>query len=176
MIYSCRVNNSILAIISITILYKNTKINDKALGINRMNIRNNSIRLDLIATKQLENTYIFALVVFNPNVNAILLDTLTLYAKAYYKIPLIPMMSRWEKVENITWWPTSSTESYETKYFSEEYKNLYVEDIREIMVSVPGKIHNDKYKFFLQTNMYNSTLITNAHSHKSFFAQSSVKY
>ncbi len=59
---------------------------------------------------------------------------------------------RWQEIKEARWWPTSHPSCKDIKCFSDEYKSLYVKEHRDILISLPGYIDRNQYRFSIETS------------------------
>lgn len=162
----------ILASLSLFIHYKNRTTNKKTYYLNRDNKRKSSIELLHISATQVESSIINKLVVFNPSSNGLILQSLQVYKEYKSNFPILQeygLIKKWDKVKS-TWWPTTDESNFEPKFIEDEFRNLFVKDIRLIVVSIDGYIDRDLYKFHLKTGHEEISRITTINGFQTQFA------
>ncbi|WKK86367.2 hypothetical protein QYS48_05220 [Marivirga arenosa] len=136
--------------------------------------RRNSLEFKHIETKQLKDSYVVKLVVFNPSSQVQILQSLEVYKKTPLKnffLQLIGKTHNWQPIRTI-WWPTEDEDQLEIRYFSDEFRNLYVEGIKVLMVSIEGFIDRTQYKFHLKVSHDEQVLITTINGSNTQFSHS----
>ena len=143
-----------VALISLILHFRNRKVVLRSYWLNRSNHRSSSIDFVYVNSKQKDDEYILKLVLFNPGSIASVIKSLTIYREIVSSNAFLRFfnISEWEEVTEAKWWPTKNDSCSEIKSFAEEYKNLYVDDLRDILVSMPGYIDRNRYKFHIKTN------------------------
>lgn len=133
--------------------YKNRKTTLHSYWINRNVHRYSASEMTIVRTIQQENSYFAHLVYFNPGSVASILQSLTVYRQVKYKLPFLPFFLKdWEEITEAKWWPTESPDDFNVKFIADEYTNLYVEDYRDILVVLPGRINRGVHRFHIKTN------------------------
>lgn len=146
--------------ISLYLLYiniKNRGTQISAYRINRSLLRSSQIVLQYINTEQLDGHFLVKLVLFNPGSIACVIHSFAVFKpiknpNCFLRV-LKPTVSN--AVEEVRWWPTRDESQKEPKTLDDEYQNLYVEDYRVILVSIPGWVDRDWYEFEIRTNSDN---------------------
>jgi hypothetical protein len=107
-----------------------------------------------VSTEQLDDNILIKLVFFNPGSIAAIIQSLTIYkeVEASSFIKRLLGFTEWKEIRSARWWPTADSSCKEPKSMADEYQNLYVEDHRDILVSIPGRIDRNVYRFAIQTN------------------------
>lgn len=144
-------------LISLYLLYiniKNRRTQVSAYRITRGLHRSSRIVLKYINTEQLDGRFLVKLVLFNPGSIASVIHSLAVFKPAknpdwFFRIfkPTVPT-----RIEGAQWWPTQDEDQKEARYLDDEFRNLYVEDYRVILVSIPGMVDRERYEFEIRTN------------------------
>lgn len=153
-------------LISLYVLYiniKNRVTQVSAYRVTRALHRSSNIVLKYINTEQLDGHFLVKLVLFNPGYIASVIHSFSVFKPArnpnrFFRIFKPKVLNQ---IDNAYWWPTREENQKEPRYLDDEYQNLYVEDYRVILVSVPGLVDREWYEFEIQTN--NGHLIHKTH-------------
>lgn len=143
--------------ISLYLLYIHIKNRETQLSeyrINRAFYRTSKIVLLYINVEQLDGRFLVKLILFNPSSIASIIHSFAVFKPAknpnrFFRI-FKPTISKF--IEDAYWWPTSDEDQKEPQYLDDEYKNLYVENYRVILVSIPGVVDRARYEFEIRTN------------------------
>lgn len=151
------VMSSASLVISLALLFvhlKNRRTQLSSYFLARATHRSSSIVLKYVVSEQLEGNVLIKLVLFNPGAIATIIQSLTVYQKAESQCFLFRWFGRteWKELTDAQWWPTGDSSCKDQKYLADEYKSLYVEDIRDIYVLLPGYIDRNMYRFDIETN------------------------
>jgi hypothetical protein len=144
-------------LISLYLLYiniKNREIQVSAYRIARTLHRSSRLVLKYINTEQLDGRFLVKLVLFNPGSIASIIHSFAVFKPAknpncFFRI-FKPIVLK--RIEDSYWWPTQDENQKEARYLDDEYQNLYVEDYRVILVSIPGLVDRSLYEFEVRTN------------------------
>ncbi|HCG6770838.1 TPA: hypothetical protein NJ252_004497 [Vibrio parahaemolyticus] len=149
----------IVAALALYLNYRNHRVTRNSYLINRERLRNGNIYLDYIKATQLDDRHVIHLVVFNPSEIGLLLHSFSVYKQIERKgfIHCLFNRQQWKRVNEAVWWPTTNLEDLEVKYREEEYKNMYVDNMRDIFVSIPGDIMGSEHRFEIVTNQGSSS-------------------
>lgn len=122
--------------------------------------------------------YIIHLALFNPDSIGVVIQSLSVYRKTTYSYRFIPLLifKSWDEIDGSRWWPTKNTTCYEVKSVHEEYENLYVDNMMDIMVSIPGYKDRELYKFQVKTNKNEHSITANIDIKQSYFPYRSTSY
>ena len=150
--------SSLSLIVSLGVLIvhlKNRKTQFSSYALARHAHRSSSIDLALVSAEQLDGSILVKLVLFNPGSIAALIKSLTVYreVKSNSFLGRLFGSTEWKEITEARWWPTADSSSKTPKSFADEYQNLYVEDYRDILVSMPGLIDRNNYRYVIQTNL-----------------------
>ncbi|MBU2914259.1 hypothetical protein [Reichenbachiella agariperforans] len=77
-----------------------------------------------------------------------------MYVKEETRFPVfqkLGLVQEWRKLK-VTWWPTEDESDLEPKYMQEEYKNIFVENLRIIFAESIGYIDDRTFAFKLKTS------------------------
>lgn len=156
---------SIGLLISLYLLYiniKNRETQVSAYRITRTLHLSSKIVLKYINTEQLDGCFLVKLVLFNPGSIASIIHSLAVFEptqnpNCFFRIFKPTVLKR---IEDAYWWPTQDENQKEPRYLDDEYQNLYVEDYRVILVSIPGLVDRTLYEFEIRTNNHYQTLET----------------
>ncbi len=143
-----------ISIFVLIIHVKNRNINLKSFRLNRHLIRISGVELSFINSTQYESNFILNLVAFNPSSVGCIIKSLTIY-KCREPITFFEKIFSyecWDEVSNAKWWPTEKPECNKIKFMHDEYRNLYFEKYRDIVVAIPGSFSREKYRFHIKTN------------------------
>ncbi|WP_162941000.1 hypothetical protein [Photobacterium salinisoli] len=145
----------LVAALALYFNYKSHCVTRKSYLINRELSRNGNIYLDFVKVTQLDDRYVIHLVVFNPSEIGLILHGLAVFKEIESKgwINKVLNAQEWEKINKAIWWPTIDLEDLHIKYRDEEYKNMYVENARDIYVSIPGEMLESYHRFEIMTNL-----------------------
>jgi hypothetical protein len=166
--------SSLSLIISLGILIvhlKNRNIQFNAYAINRHTHRSSSIDLVFVSGEQLDDSVLLKLVLFNPDSVAAIIKSFTLYkeVKSTSFFGRLFGSTEWKEITLARWWPTVDSSSKTPRSFADEYQNLYVEDCRDILVSMPGMIDRNHYRFVIETNLGGYQTISTIDATRSYF-------
>lgn len=148
---------SIGLLISLYLLYiniKNRGTQISAYRITRSLHRSSQIVLQYINSEQLEGRFLVKLVLFNPGSVACVIHSFSVFksTKNPNRFLRIFKPTVLNFVEDARWWPTRDEFQKEPTTLDEGYQNLYVEDCRIILVSIPGWLDREWYEFEIRTN------------------------
>ncbi|ENQ5770895.1 hypothetical protein ACEPEE_001114 [Vibrio fluvialis] len=162
----------IVAALALYLNYRNHRVTRNSYLINRERLRNGNIYLDYIKATQLDDRHVIHLVVFNPSEIGLLLNSFSVYRQIERKGFIQNLINRqeWRRVDEAVWWPTTNLEDLEVKYRDEEYKNMYVDNMRDIFVSIPGHIVGSEHRFEIVTNQGSSSQELRLSVGKSYFS------
>lgn len=148
--------STISLLISFAVLlvhFKNRRTALYSYWINRNIHRYSASEMTIVRTIQKEDSYIAHLIYFNPGSVASVLQSITVYRQVKYKFPFLPFfINDWEKITAAKWWPTENPDDHDVKYVADEYSNLYVEDYKDILVTLPSRVNLDVHRFYIKTN------------------------
>lgn len=152
------VMSSLSLIVSLGVLVvhlKNRKTQVNAYAMSRHTHRSSFIDLAFVSAEQLDVSVLLKLVLFNPGPIAAIIKSFTLYKKVKSNSFLGRLLgsSEWKEIAEARWWPTADSSCVTPKSFADEYPNIYVEDHRDILVSMPGLIDRSEYRYVIQTNL-----------------------
>lgn len=141
-----------LYLLCINIKNRGTQVS--AYRISRALHRSSRIVLKYINTEQLDGRFLVKLVLFNPGSIASVIHSFAVFKpirnpNCFLRIFRPTVLKR---IENAYWWPTRDENQKEAQYLDDEYSNLYVEDCRVILVSIPGLVDRARYEFEIRTN------------------------
>ncbi|WP_145914935.1 hypothetical protein KV708_15725 [Comamonas thiooxydans] len=168
-----------VAIFSLIISIKNYKSQNKSYSMNRYIHRSTEIDLKYVESDFMHGGILAKLVLFNPGPTAVIIQSLTLYKQTTAKFFLKRWLNVPDEVEirNARWWPVSDATCKEPKYLHEEYKSIYVEDIRDIYVAWQGyRDDESKYVFLIQTNKGGYSTISTVSESESYFPHAYRKW
>jgi hypothetical protein len=144
-------------LISLYLLYiniKNRGTQVSAYRITRTLHRSSKIVLKYINAEQLDGRFLVKLVLFNPGSIASVIHSFAVFKPTQnpnrFSRIFKPILLK--RIEDAYWWPTRDESQKEARYLDDEYKNLYVEDYRVILVSIPGMVGRERYEFEIRTN------------------------
>lgn len=143
-----------ISVFVLIVQVKNRNINLSSFRLNRHLIRISGVELNFIIAKQYESNFIINLVAFNPSSVGCIIKSLTIYKGRKPKTFFEKLFQHecWDEVSLGKWWPTEAPECGKIKFMHDEYKNLYFERYRDIVVSIPGSFSREKYRFHIKTN------------------------
>lgn len=149
--------SSLSLVISLALLFihlKNRKTQLNSYILSRSAFRSSSINLKYVSSEQLDDSILIKLVLFNPGSIATIIQSLTVYkeVESRFFIGRLLGFTEWREVREARWWPTTDSSCKTPKSMADEYKNLYVEDYRDILVSIPGLIDRNVYQFVIESN------------------------
>lgn len=144
-------------LISLYLLYiniKNRGTQVSAYRITRTLHRSSKIVLKYINAEQLDGRFLVKLVLFNPGSIASVIHSFAVFKptqnpNCFFRIFKPTVLKR---IEDACWWPTRDENQKEARYLDDEYQNLYVENYRVILVSIPGLVDRKRYEFEIRTN------------------------
>jgi hypothetical protein len=144
-------------LISLYLLYiniKNRETQVSAYRITRTLHRSSKIVLKYINTEQLDERFLVKLVLFSPGPIASIIHSSAVFKptqnpNGFFRIFKPTVLKR---IEGSYWWPTQNENQKEPRYLDDEYQNLYVEDYRVILMSIPGLVDRARYEFEIRTN------------------------
>lgn len=167
-----------VSIFALYLNYRNNNFSRKSYLINRKLIRNYNLHVDFVKSTQLDDRYVTHLVVFNPSEVGLLLHSLTVFEIVENRSWLNQFLNKreWLELTEAKWWPTTNLDDLNIKSRAEEYKNVYVENNRDIYVSIPGFIPRTKHKFVIVTNLGEYEHIGSIDSTKSYFSHNYQQY
>ncbi|WP_145986736.1 hypothetical protein [Burkholderia sp. MSMB617WGS] len=144
-------------LISLYLLFINIKNRGTQLSayrITRALHRSSRIVLKYINAEQLDGRFLVKLVLFNPGSIATVIHSLAVFKPTENPNRLFHVFkpTLLKRIEDAYWWPTQDKNQKEARYLDDEYKNLYVEDYRVILVSIPGLVGSEQYEFEIRTN------------------------
>lgn len=148
------VSGFLISIFLLFIHIKNRKTQLRSYWLTRATHRSSFCELNYICSEQLSDSIILRLVFFNPGPIAAVIKSFSVYRESTPKNVLLKFLgiSIWADLPNLRWWPTADPDKTDIKHVADEYQNLYVDDQRVIMVSIPGYIDRSRYKFEIKTN------------------------
>jgi hypothetical protein len=153
--------NSVLSIVSLIIsiaaLYfnhRNNKINQNSFLISRDGYRASSIVLEFVCSKQYDGYYILKFVVFNPSSIATIIKSFSVLERTYHNNSFFEFFGKenWERIGSAKWCPSHEDVCKEIGNMEHNYKHLFVNEYKNIFVSIPGRITREKLKFIIKTN------------------------
>ena len=144
-------------LISLYLLYiniKNRGTQVSAYRINRALHRSSQIVLQSISVEQLDGRFLVKLVLFNPGSIASVIHSFAVFKSTRNPNRLFRIFKPnvLNPIDNSYWWPTREENQKEPRYLDDDYQNLYVEDYRVILVSIPGLVDREQYEFEIRTN------------------------
>lgn len=153
-------------LISLYLLYINVKNRGTQVStyrINRALHRSSRSVLQYINTEQLDGRFLVKLVLFNPGSTASIIHSFAVFKpiKNPNRLFRIFKPTVLQCIDDARWWPTRDENQKDPQYRDDEYKNLYVEDYRVILVSIPGWVDRERYEFEIRTN--NDYLVHKTH-------------
>ncbi|EGR3000234.1 hypothetical protein MTR11_23655 [Vibrio sp. CCB-PB317] len=163
-----------VAIFALYLNYRNHRVSRKSYFINRELMRNGNLHLDFVKSTQLEDRYVVHLVVFNPSQIGLLLHSLAVFEIVENRSWINDLLNKreWVELTKAKWWPTTNLDDFNIKSRADEYKNVYVENSRDIYVSIPGFMPRTKHKFEIVTNLGGYAHIGSVDSTRSYFSHS----
>ncbi|HFG1793269.1 TPA: hypothetical protein ACGF1Q_003582, partial [Vibrio cholerae] len=163
-----------VAIFALYLNYRNHRVSRKSYFINRELMRNGNLHLDFVKSTQLEDRYVVHLVVFNPSQIGLLLHSLAVFEIVENRSWINDLLNKreWVELTKAKWWPTTNLDDFNIKSRADEYKNVYVENSRDIYVSIPGFMPRTKLKFEIVTNLGGYAHIGSVDSTRSYFSHS----
>lgn len=161
--------------ISLALLFvhlKNRRTQLSSYFLARAAYRSSSIDLKYVSSEQLEDNVLIKLVLFNPGSIATIIQSLTIYREVESRFFLFRLLGRtaWKELGEAKWWPTSDPSCKDQKFLADEYKNLYVEDYRDIFVLLPGYIDRNVYRFAIETNHGGHTRTSTIDATRTYFS------
>ncbi|HGO5290763.1 TPA: hypothetical protein ACX6RK_001471 [Photobacterium damselae] len=167
-----------VAIFALYLNYRNNNVSKKSYLINRELIRNGNLHLDFVKATQLKDRYVVHLVVFNPSEIGLLLHSLTVFEIVENRSWINEFLNKleWRELTEAKWWPTKNLDDLNIKSRIDEYNNAYVENSRDIYISIPGLMPRTKHKFEIMTNLGGYAHIGSVDSTKSYFSYSFQQY
>jgi hypothetical protein len=144
-------------LISLYLLFiniKNRRTQLSAYRITRTLHRSSRIVLKYINVEQLDGRFLVKLVLFNPGSIATVIHSFAVFKPTENPNRLFRVVKPTliKRIEDAYWWPTQDENQKDARYLDDEYKNLYVEDYRVILVSIPGLVGSEQYEFEIRTN------------------------
>ncbi|WP_454806385.1 hypothetical protein [Paraburkholderia fungorum] len=144
-------------LISLYLLFINIKNRGTQLSayrITRTLHRSSRIVLKYINVEQLDGRFLVKLVLFNPGSIATVIHSFAVFKPIENPNRLFRVFkpTLLKRIEDAHWWPTQDENQKDARYLDDEYKNLYVEDYRVILVSIPGLVGSEQYEFEIRTN------------------------
>lgn len=144
-------------LISLYVLYiniKNRVTQVSAYRVTRALHRNSNIVLQYINAEQLDGHFLVKLVLFNPGSIASVIHSFAVFKSTRNPNRLFRIFKPnvLNPIDNSYWWPTREENQKEPRYLDDDYQNLYVEDYRVILVSIPGLVDREQYEFEIRTN------------------------
>jgi len=145
----------IISMFLLVIHIKNRCIQLQSFWISKDLYRSGFIDLIHVSSKQLNDRVILKLVVFNPGSVSAVIKSFSVFREDYSRNFLLRFFGKkeWTEVHGARWWPTNNADDHSIKYLADEYRNLYIEEQRDILVSLPGLIDRNRYSFEIQTNL-----------------------
>ena len=161
-----------ISIFVLIIHVKNRNINLKSFLLNRHLIRISGFELSFINSKEIDSNVKVNLAAFNPSSVGCLIKSLTVYKHREPNTFFERFLSNecWSEITEAKWWPTENPTCDKIKFMHDEYKNLYFEKYRDIVVSIPGCLSREKYKFHIKTNHGGYILTTDIRGGNTSFA------
>ena len=152
-------------VISLFLLFvhvKNRRTQLSSYQLARATYRSSSINLHYIGSEQVDDYVLLKLVLFNPGSVAAIIQSFAVFEVSPTRNSLRRLFwsTEWGRVENARWWPTKNPDQKTFRYLADEYENLYVEDFRTILVSMPGVIDRREYLFEVRSNHGSQTTKT----------------
>ena len=138
----------------------------------RATYRSSSIDLHYIGSEQVDDHVLLKLVLFNPGSVAAIIQSFAVFevSPTRNSIRRLFWPTEWRRIEDARWWPTKNADQKTSGYLADEYENLYVEDFRTILVSIPGMIDRREYLFEVRTNHGSQTTRTTIAATASHFS------
>lgn len=153
---------------------KNRRTQLRSYWITRDAYRSSSIQLVFVHSEQLEGFVFVKLVLFNPGSIATVIKSFSVEKKVKLSLfQRILKFREWERIEGSKWWPTENPETKTVRYLADEYRNLFVEDQRDICVVIPGMLDREKYRFEIRTNNGGFAVQTTIDATRTSFAHAS---
>ena len=168
----------IFSLMSLVIHFKNRQTNKKSFNLNIQSNKKNNVELVHISNVQNTNNHVSKLVVFNPNSQGVILQSLQVYKEhksKYWLLRVLNLGKKWEIVDN-KWWPTTKENDLEPKYLNDEYEQLYVSNSRIILVCMKGNRDKSLYRFHLKTSHQFINRITTIDGYDSNFPYNYYTY
>lgn len=162
----------LVAALALYLNYKNHHVTRKSYLINREQTRSGNIYLDFVKATQLGDRYVIHLVVFNPSGIGLLLHSLAVFNEIESKGWFNKVLNKqeWKRINQAIWWPTINLEDLDIKYRDEEYKNMYVDNYRDLYVSIPGQMLEFEHRFEIMTNLGGSSQELRPSAGRSYFS------
>ncbi len=143
--------------ISLSLLFihlRNIKTQRRSYILTRAAHRNSGVILKYVSSEQQEKSTLIRLILFNPGSIAFVIQSLSAHKQTDSKYSFLRYLGimRWQEIKEARWWPTSHPSCKDIKCFSDEYKSLYVKEHRDILISLPGYIDRNQYRFSIETS------------------------
>lgn len=152
---------------------KNRNINLKSFNLNRHIQRSSSLDVAFVQAKKDRSNLNVNLVVFNPSNIGCVIKSVTIYKrrKANSFIEKFTHQNYWERLTSVNWWPTNNPDCIKEKYMSDEYRNLYFDNYRDILVRIRNGSFKKNYKFLIKTNLGMCSIETSMSEGQVYFSQ-----
>jgi len=144
----------VISVFLLVIHFKNRKIALKGYLINRQVYRSSEADLMFISSSQQEGSVNINLCFYNPSSVAALIKSLTVYKKVESGCKILRFIGveKWIIIHQAKWWPTENPRCEVPKKLEDEYRKLYVSELVDLKVNIPGVIDRAEYKFQIKTN------------------------
>jgi len=152
----------IISLYVLGINIKNRRTQVSAYHITRALHHSSRIVLKYIGTEQMDGHFVVKLVLFNPGSIASIIHSFAVFAPTRNTRPFFRIFSPIvrQRIEDSYWWPTRDDSNFEARHLDDAYQDLYVDDVRVILVSIPGLVGVNQYEFEVRTNNDYQTLKT----------------
>lgn len=145
----------IISLFLLQIHIRNRRTQVSSYQISRAAYRSSQIELVYLSSEQVESQVFLKLVLFNPGSIAAIIQSFAVFERVPTSNPFrrIFRSTEWRRIERARWWPTEDVDHKVPKFLEDEYKNLFVQDQRTILVKMPGYIDRRSYRFEVRTNL-----------------------
>ncbi len=161
-------------VISLCLLFlqmKNRVTQVSSYYLSRATSRSSSIVLQLVKVEQMDGYVLMKLALFNPGSVAAVIHSCSIFERYKGSRWIDRLLSRrWQRVDGFRWWPIEDATDKEPKFLAEAYQYLYVKDVRDIFVTMPGMVDRRVYMFEVRTNNGYVTAKTSIDANASFFS------
>lgn len=144
-------------LISLYLLFiniKNRSTQVSAYRMTRANQRSSKIVVILVNSEQLDGRILVKLVLFNPGSIATVIHSVTTFKSRKNPNVLFRLFKPFVlyEVEDAYWWPTRDADQKKPRFLEDEYRNLYFEDFRVVLISIPEWAEIGSFEFRICTN------------------------
>lgn len=141
-------------------MYKGTKIQRYLLLTSLDKSRKCTFESMVVSTTKLQDAMLAHIVIYNMDQTPLLLKSVDLYSISEHKTKIFNILkqplpakmelfknAKKEAVERTTWWPTTDPKNYELKYRDEVYRDLYVDNMKDVIITIPLELLSSETRY-----------------------------